>query len=61
MTRLDDKAVAESQDPRVVVSTLMKLAGGSPSLSKELNVDAFLEQASLLLLLLTHSISSCCM
>ena len=36
------------QDPRVVVSTLMKLAGGSPSLSKELNVDAFLEQASLL-------------
>jgi hypothetical protein len=32
------------QDPRVVVSALMKLAGGSPSLAKELNVDAFLQQ-----------------
>jgi hypothetical protein len=28
----------------VVVSALMKLAGGSPSLAKELNVDAFLKQ-----------------
>jgi hypothetical protein len=28
----------------VVVSALMKLAGGSPSLAKELNVDAFLQQ-----------------
>ena len=42
------------QDPRVVVSTLMKLAGGSPSLSKELNVDAFLDQASLL-----HTLYAC--
>nr|GMC62042.1 protease HtpX homolog [Ipomoea batatas]GME06948.1 protease HtpX homolog [Ipomoea batatas] len=29
----------------VVVSVLMKLAGGSPSLADQLNVDAFLEQA----------------
>ncbi|WMV17727.1 hypothetical protein MTR67_011112 [Solanum verrucosum] len=29
----------------VVVSVLMKLAGGCPSLSDQLNVDAFLEQA----------------
>jgi hypothetical protein len=28
-----------------VVSTLMKLAGGSPSFAKELNVEAFLKQA----------------
>ena len=27
-----------------MVSALMKLAGGSPSLAKELNVDAFLQQ-----------------
>jgi hypothetical protein len=29
----------------VVISVLMKLAGGSPSLADQLNVDAFLEQA----------------
>lgn len=29
----------------MVVSVLMKLAGGSPSLADQLNVDAFLEQA----------------
>lgn len=29
----------------VVISVLMKLAGGCPSLSDQLNVDAFLEQA----------------
>lgn len=28
----------------MVISALMKLAGGSPSLAKELNVDAFLRQ-----------------
>ena len=33
-----------SQDSKVVVSALMKLAGGSPSFSEELNVEAFLEQ-----------------
>jgi hypothetical protein len=34
-----------AKDPRVVVSTLMKLAGGSAKLSAELSVDAFLAQA----------------
>jgi hypothetical protein len=29
---------------QVVVATLMKLAGGSPSFNNELNVDAFLQQ-----------------
>lgn len=29
----------------VVISVLMKLAGGCPSLADKLNVDAFLEQA----------------
>ena len=33
-----------SQDAKVVVSALMKLAGGSPSYASELNVDAFLKQ-----------------
>eukprot|EP00887_Chlorella_sp_A99_P002255 scaffold10.g2255.t1 len=32
-------------DPRVVMSALMKLAGGSPALAAELNTDAFLRQA----------------
>uniref|UniRef100_A0A804P1S8 Ste24 endopeptidase n=1 Tax=Zea mays TaxID=4577 RepID=A0A804P1S8_MAIZE len=31
--------------PEVVISVLMKLAGGCPSLADKLNVDAFLEQA----------------
>jgi hypothetical protein len=31
---------------QVVISALMKLAGGSPSFASELNVDAFLEQVS---------------
>lgn len=30
----------------MVISALMKLAGGSPSFAHELNVEAFLEQAS---------------
>jgi len=30
---------------KVVISVLMKLAGGCPSLADQLNVDAFLEQA----------------
>lgn len=41
----DRAALLVSQDPKVVISVLMKLAGGSPSLSDQLNVDAFLEQA----------------
>ena len=32
---------------RVVMSALMKLAGGSPTFSHELNVDAFLRQVGL--------------
>jgi len=41
----DRAALLVAQDPRTVVSALMKLAGGSPSFSHELNVDAFLRQA----------------
>lgn len=41
----DRAALLVAQDPTVVMSVLMKLAGGTPSLAHELNVDAFLEQA----------------
>lgn len=41
----DRAALLVAQDPKVVISVLMKLAGGSPSLSNQLNIDAFLEQA----------------
>ncbi|XP_039133932.1 uncharacterized protein LOC120270918 [Dioscorea cayenensis subsp. rotundata] len=41
----DRAALLVAQDPKVVISVLMKLAGGCPSLSEQLNVDAFLEQA----------------
>ena len=41
----DRAALLATQDPKVVVSLLMKLAGGSPSLAPSLNVDAFLAQA----------------
>lgn len=41
----DRAALLVAQDPRVVISVLMKLAGGCPSLADQLNVDAFLEQA----------------
>lgn len=41
----DRAALLVAQDPRVVMSALMKLAGGSPTFSHELNVDAFLRQA----------------
>ena len=40
----DRAALLVAQDPRVVVSALMKLAGGCPSFAGELNVDAFLQQ-----------------
>lgn len=33
------------KNPRIVLTTLMKLAGGSQALLKELNLDAFIEQA----------------
>lgn len=41
----DRAALLVAQDPRVVASVLMKLAGGSPSLAAQLNLDAFLAQA----------------
>lgn len=41
----DRAALLVTQDPKVVVSVLMKLSGGSPSLAKQLNVEAFLKQA----------------
>ncbi|CAL1391423.1 unnamed protein product [Linum trigynum] len=41
----DRAALLVAQDPKVVISLLMKLCGGSPSLADQLNVDAFLEQA----------------
>jgi Zn-dependent protease with chaperone function len=41
----DRSALLAVQDPKVVISLLMKLSGGSPSLASKLNVDAFLAQA----------------
>lgn len=41
----DRAALLATQDARIVASVLMKLAGGSPSLSPQLNLDAFLAQA----------------
>ncbi|MBD2461787.1 M48 family metallopeptidase [Oscillatoria sp. FACHB-1407] len=41
----DRAALLVSQNPRVVASVLMKLTGGSPTLSSQLNLDAFLAQA----------------
>lgn len=41
----DRSALLVAQDPKVVISALMKLAGGTPSYAHELNIDAFLEQA----------------
>ena len=41
----DRAALLAIQDPRVVMSVLMKLAGGSPTLAPLLNLDAFIEQA----------------
>ena len=41
----DRAALLATQDPRTVMSVLMKLAGGSPTLAPLLNLDAFIEQA----------------
>ncbi len=41
----DRAALLATQDPRVVMSVLMKLSGGSPSLAPQLNLDAFVDQA----------------
>ena len=41
----DRAALLVVGDPKIVVSVLMKLSGGSSKLSESLNVDAFMEQA----------------
>ncbi|MBF2066026.1 MAG: M48 family metallopeptidase [Calothrix sp. C42_A2020_038] len=41
----DRAALLATQDPKVVMSVLMKLAGGSPTLAPKLNLDAFIAQA----------------
>ncbi|MDF5717760.1 MAG: M48 family metallopeptidase [Rhizonema sp. NSF051] len=41
----DRAALLATQNPRVVMSVLMKLAGGSPTLATKLNLDAFIAQA----------------
>lgn len=41
----DRAALLAIQDPKVVMSVLMKLAGGSPTLAPQLNLDAFIAQA----------------
>ncbi|NJP11875.1 MAG: M48 family metallopeptidase [Leptolyngbyaceae cyanobacterium RU_5_1] len=41
----DRAALLATQNPRTVASVLMKLAGGSPTLANQLNLDAFLAQA----------------
>ncbi len=41
----DRAALLATQDPKAVMSVLMKLSGGSPSLAPKLNLDAFLAQA----------------
>ncbi|NET30394.1 MAG: M48 family metallopeptidase [Cyanothece sp. SIO1E1] len=41
----DRAALLVTQDPKVVASVLMKLSGGSPKLSSQLNLEAFLAQA----------------
>lgn len=41
----DRAALLATQDPQIVMSLLMKLTGGSPTLAPQLNLDAFLAQA----------------
>jgi Zn-dependent protease with chaperone function len=41
----DRAALLVSQEPKIVQSVLMKLAGGSPQWADQLNVDAFVAQA----------------
>lgn len=41
----DRAALLAIQEPKVVMSVLMKLSGGSPTLAPMLNLDAFIEQA----------------
>ncbi|MEL6472340.1 MAG: M48 family metallopeptidase [Cyanobacteria bacterium J06623_4] len=42
----DRAALLATQDARTVAAVLMKLAGGSPTLSPQLNLDAFIAQAN---------------
>ena len=41
----DRAALLATQDPRTIMSVMMKLTGGSPSLASQLNLDAFIAQA----------------
>ena len=41
----DRAALLATQDPKIIMSVLMKLAGGSPTLAPKLNLSAFVEQA----------------
>ncbi|RMF25917.1 MAG: M48 family peptidase [Cyanobacteria bacterium J083] len=41
----DRAALLAVQEPKIVMSVLMKLAGGSPTLAPQLNLEAFIEQA----------------
>ncbi len=41
----DRAALLATQDPKIIMSVLMKLAGGSPTLAPQLNLAAFVEQA----------------
>ncbi len=40
----DRAALLVAQDPKVIMSLLMKLTGGSPTLAPKLNLEAFMEQ-----------------
>ncbi len=41
----DRAALLATQDPRITMSVMMKLCGGSPKLAAQLNLDAFIQQA----------------
>ncbi|XTZ10276.1 MAG: M48 family metallopeptidase [cyanobacterium endosymbiont of Rhopalodia yunnanensis] len=41
----DRAALLVTQNPKVMMSVLMKLSGGSPTIAPQLNLDAFVEQA----------------
>ena len=41
----DRAALLATQDPKTIMSVLMKLAGGSPTIAPQLNLEAFIEQA----------------
>ena len=41
----DRAALLATQDPRIPMSVMMKLCGGSPTLATQLNLDAFIAQA----------------